>query len=54
MIRINMGKHIYDLEIELKGNARDLCREWGFIAVELMDRMIDEEHSKEEVQCPPV
>lgn len=49
MIRIDMGEHLYDLKIELNGSARDLCKEWGFIAVELMDRMIDEEHSKEEV-----
>lgn len=49
MIRIDMGEHIYDLKIELNGSARDLCKEWGFIAVALMNRMIDEEHSKEEV-----
>ena len=49
MIRIDMGKHIFDLKIEMNGNAQDLCKEWGFIAVELMNRMIDEEHSKEEV-----
>lgn len=49
MIRIDMGEHFYDLKIELNGSARDLCKEWGFIAVELMGRMIDEEHSKEEV-----
>ena len=49
MIKIDMGEHLYDLQLEMKGNARDLCREWGYIAVELMDRMIDANDSEEEV-----